>query len=599
MSSPTDKKPHYSVLPVVRVFARHLKKYRLSTGFIALGTAINELLQSIALPYVGKLLFDNLAQATQTANMLPQTTRIIYLLGSISIGAWTLNRITNYLIIKMQVSMMADLEQSSFAYMLGHAYQFFQDNFSGSLVRRITRISRAFEDIADNIQQKLIPIVISCVGIVYVLFQRNHFIGGIVFLWIVAMLAYNYAYSRWKIGNDIERAAQDSKATGFLADVLSNVLTIKLFTGIKRETESYRQESNLLRKLRLRSWMAHEWNYSLQSFILIVVQISILLVAVRYWIAGKISAGDIVLFQSYFAILNSKMLDFSRMIRSLYNGFADATEMVEILDKPHAVQDRKDAKKLRVTKGDLTFDHVTFSYQATNVLNDFNLTIKSGEKIALVGSSGAGKSTIVKLLFRFYDVTHGSIQIDGQAIDKITQDSLRANIALVPQEPLLFHRSLLENIRYGRPDASEKEVIRAAKLAHCDEFIQHFPLKYQTFVGERGVKLSGGERQRIAIARAILKNAPILVLDEATSSLDSESEQLIQDALQTLMKEKTTIVIAHRLSTIMAMDRIIIMDQGKVVDIGTHDDLLSREGIYKKLWNIQVGGFFQDQDEAA
>jgi ABC-type multidrug transport system fused ATPase/permease subunit len=224
-------------------------------------------------------------------------------------------------------------------------------------------------------------------------------------------------------------------------------------------------------------------------------------------------------------------------------------------------------------------------------LDDLDLRISPHEKIALVGPSGAGKSTLVKLLFRQYDIDKGKILIDGQSISAMTQDSLHDAIALVPQDPALFHRSLMDNIRYGRRDATDEEVVLAAKKAHCHEFISELSDGYNTLVGERGIKLSGGERQRVAIARAILKDAPILVLDEATSSLDSESESLIQDALKILMKDKTVIVIAHRLSTIIQMDRIVVMEKGKVVDMGTHDELMNKVGIYQKLWNIQAGGF--------
>ena len=242
--------------------------------------------------------------------------------------------------------------------------------------------------------------------------------------------------------------------------------------------------------------------------------------------------------------------------------------------------------------GEISFNQVGFKYHSqSSGVQDLSLAIRGGEKVALVGPSGAGKSTLTKLLFRFYDVTHGSITIDGQDIRDITQGSLRQAISLVPQEPVLFHRTILENIRYGRPDATEKDVINAAKKARCHEFISRLPDGYHTFVGERGIKLSGGERQRVAIARAILKNAPILVLDEATSSLDSESEALIQQALTELMEGKTTIVIAHRLSTVMQMDRILVLEGGKVVDEGTHADLIDRDGLYQSLWNIQAGGF--------
>jgi ABC-type multidrug transport system fused ATPase/permease subunit len=272
---------------------------------------------------------------------------------------------------------------------------------------------------------------------------------------------------------------------------------------------------------------------------------------------------------------------------------ADANEMTEILHTPHEIQDAPGALKLKVAKGQIEMKDVTFSYETNApVFKKFNLLISAGQRAAIIGPSGGGKSTIVKLLLRFVDIQGGEILIDGQNISKVTQESLRANIALVPQEPILFHRSLMENIRYGKAGAGDKEVIAAAKLAHADEFISKFKEGYKTYVGERGVKLSGGERQRVAIARAILKNAPILVLDEATSSLDSESEHFIQDALKNLMKGKTVIVIAHRLSTIMQMDRIIVLENGVITESGKHEELLkAREGTYQRLWHIQAGGF--------
>jgi ATP-binding cassette subfamily B protein len=270
--------------------------------------------------------------------------------------------------------------------------------------------------------------------------------------------------------------------------------------------------------------------------------------------------------------------------------------MTEILLTPHEIADTPTAKPIKIVNAGIEFKDVVFNYRETrSVLKKFNLVIKPGEKVALVGPSGAGKSTILKLLLRQHEVTGGEILIDGQGLTHVTLESLWKAISLVPQDPILFHRTLKENIRYGRPGASDKEVMEAAKKAHCHEFIKDFPEGYDTYVGERGVKLSGGERQRVAIARAILRDSPILVLDEATSSLDSESELLIQDALKVLMRGKTVIVVAHRLSTIMNMDRIVVMEQGRVVTEGTHTQLLKDGGTYARLWNIQAGGFLDEE----
>jgi ATP-binding cassette subfamily B protein len=332
-----------------------------------------------------------------------------------------------------------------------------------------------------------------------------------------------------------------------------------------------------------------------QGIFAVTIEIALLVGAVFLWQRGLVTVGDFVLIQVYIISLMDRLWGIGQNMRQLYGSFADATEMLDIMELPHEIRDMTGAKPLTVLEGTILFDHVRFEYHDSHaVLDDFNLSVQSHEKVALVGSSGAGKTTLAKLLLRLYDVTKGTIRIDGQDIANVTQESLRKAIAFVPQEPMLFHRSLMDNIRYGRQGATDDEVIEAAKQAHCHEFISQYPEGFSTLVGERGVKLSGGERQRVAIARAILKNAPILVLDEATSSLDSESERLIQDALLRLMKGKTVIAIAHRLSTVMHMDRLIVIERGTVVLAGTHDELLSHESnLYKKLWEIQAGGFIR------
>jgi ABC-type multidrug transport system fused ATPase/permease subunit len=335
---------------------------------------------------------------------------------------------------------------------------------------------------------------------------------------------------------------------------------------------------------------------AIQGGLMTILEIALLFLALHYWRQGTVSIGDFVLLQAYAISLMGQLWGFGRVTRKLSESFSYSREMVEILTTVHEVRDRIGAKKLTVNGGTISFEKVSFNYNETrSVLKDFNLVIPAGQKIGIVGSSGAGKSTFVSLLLRYYDVTSGKILIDGQDVADVTQDSLRGNISLIPQDVLLFHRTLRENIRYGRTNATDAEVEAAAKLAHAADFIENVPEKYSALVGERGVRLSGGERQRVAIARAILKNAPILVLDEATSSLDSESEGLIQDSLEKLMHGKTTIVVAHRLSTLKKMDRIIVIENGHILEDGKPSELLEKSGSkFKHLWDLQVGGFIAE-----
>jgi ABC-type multidrug transport system fused ATPase/permease subunit len=325
---------------------------------------------------------------------------------------------------------------------------------------------------------------------------------------------------------------------------------------------------------------------------MLIIEVGLLYGATVFWSKGLLTIGDFVLIQAYLLTTFDRLVSINRELRRFFDAFADSSEMAYMLELPHGVEDAPRATPLAVSKGAIAFNNVHFEFHdGKPVLHDFSISIRGKERVALVGPSGAGKSTVTKLLLRFFDIGGGSITIDGQNISEVTQATLRDAVSYVPQEPVLFHRSLMENIRYGRRDATDEEVFEAAKKAHCHEFISGLPENYGTYVGERGVKLSGGERQRVAIARAILKNSPILILDEATSSLDSESEAYIQDALEVLMKGKTVVVIAHRLSTIMKMDRILVVEGGKVVAEGTHQELLEHRGLYQKLWSIQAGGF--------
>jgi ATP-binding cassette subfamily B protein len=499
----------------------------------------------------------------------------------------------------LQSRVRSTLPMDAFAYLIDHSYNFFTSNFAGSLTTKVGRYARAYEQLFNTVVTQLVPTALFVFGAVIVLFLRNHMLGGILALWSIAFVVLQVWLANFRQPLRNARATADTRMTATLADAISNQSTISLFSATTYEQKRFGDAVIHWRDIVWRLWSFDSLMAGIVGLFTIGIELVLLYGAVHYWHEGLLTIGDFILIQSYLLTTINQLNGINYQIRNFYDALTDAGEMVAIMKTEHEIKDVENAPELAVSAGTILFDDVNFGFQKVEkgVLTNFNLLIPGSQKVALVGPSGAGKSTITKLLLRFFDVKSGSIQIDGQNIAKVTQASLRNAIAFVPQEPILFHRSLLDNIRYGRRDASEEEVIAAAKEAHCHEFISRLPEGYQTFVGERGIKLSGGERQRVAIARAILKNAPILVLDEATSSLDSESEALIQDALQTLMQGKTVIVIAHRLSTIMKMDRIIVLENGVIVADGTHLELVRQPGLYQKLWSIQAGGFIGGAEE--
>jgi ATP-binding cassette, subfamily B, bacterial len=572
------------------IFWNHAKKYQVSLW----GTIISITLASVlgvVSPYIYKLIFDGLGNN-------PSKEYIIGLLGWLALlyaGEWIFWRSAGFLDSYFQTSVMRDLANTCFAYMHKHSFNFFNNNFVGSLVKRINRFYRAFEGIADRLTWDLLPVIINVTVITIVLSYRSIIFGVIIFAWVIIYIFVNITFSRYKLKYDIRRSELDTKVTGFIADTITNQSNIKLFSSYKREGRAFGKLAKQLTDLRRLTWDMSTGFEAVQAFLMVGLELVLMYLAIGFWFDGSVTTGDLVLLQAYLLRVFLKIWDFGRIIRDFYEQLADAAEMTEILETPLEIKDRRNAKHLIVTKGNIEFQNVSFYYHKTRpVFKKLYLKIKAGKRVAFVGPSGAGKSTIVKMLLRIHDIARGHILIDGQKIKSVTQDSLHEAVSLVPQDPILFHRTLMENIRYGKPDATDEQVFQAARHAHCDEFINQFPEGYATQVGERGVKLSGGERQRVAIARAILRNAPILVLDEATSSLDSESEALIQDALETLMKNKTVIVIAHRLSTIMSMDRIVVIDAGDIAEQGTHKQLTNKKnGLYKKLWKLQAGGFIE------
>ncbi len=497
--------------------------------------------------------------------------------------------ITNF----FEPRVMADINNDCFEYLHKNSYSFFSGNFVGSLVNKVKKMERGFEMITDRVVDDFLRTTLAVSFAVVMLWISSPILGIAMLLWCILYVVIIYFFSMYKLKYDLQKSELDTKIIGQLADTITNNANIKLFSSLDREVGKFKDITQKHFAIRRFSWNLMTYLEGMQATLMIIMEAFMMYIALNYWKQGTLSVGDFTLIQLYMINIFDKLWSMGKQVRAFYEALADANEMTEILLTPHEVEDAPSAGKLLVKKGKIEYKNTGFAYyKNSTVLQKFNLTIEPGERVALIGPSGGGKSTLVKLLFRFHDIQSGKILIDGQDISKVTQDSLHDGLSLVPQDPILFHRSLMENIRYGKPLASDEEVIEAAKAAYAHEFIMSSQYGYQTFVGERGIKLSGGERQRVAIARAILKNTPILVLDEATSSLDSESEHYIQDALKNLMKNKTVIVIAHRLSTIMQMDRILVLEKGVITEQGKHKELLKmKEGTYQKLWQIQAGGF--------
>ena len=579
----------------LKIYWKHVTKYKLS-GLIILFSIATGSIITVILPIYYKKFFDILGTEQTKEIIAEQLINVLIAILTINLISWIIWRTADIFIPKFYTKLIADIQNTCFRYLHKHSFSYFNNNFVGSLVKRIGYFANSFRDILDRTLWEFIPMVIKISIIIIVLSLNNYVLGIILIAWLVIVLIINWFMAQYKMKYDIKRAKAQTESTAFLSDTITNNSNVKLFCGYKKEVNGFFNLNKKVRKLTAYSFNLDNIFEAIQALFMVALEIGIFYVGVELWKKDMFTLGDFVLLQSYVLIVINHIWISGKIIRKTYQNFADAEEMTEILNTPHEIENNIRAKKLIVEKGKIEFQNVSFNYHKTRkVFDKFNLTIKNCQRVGLIGPSGAGKTTVIKLLLRNHDVFGGKILIDGQDISKVTQESLWSNISLVPQDPILFHRSLMENIRYGKFDATDEEVIKAAKLAHCHEFINDLPEKYETFVGERGVKLSGGERQRVAIARAILRNAPILILDEATSSLDSHSENLIQDALDKLMKDKTVIVIAHRLSTIVKMDRIVYIDAGKIIEDGTHQQLLEKEnGHYRKLWELQAGGFIAD-----
>jgi ATP-binding cassette subfamily B protein len=540
----------------------------------------------------------NILSSSSSANMELLTWPAVLLVLNFVVFDNITWRSIGYLSYKFQPVIKNQIISEVFRFVLGSSHQFFHDNLSG-------RISSQITTLADNIERILYPILANFIrgfSLLVVALISMYYVNSTFFYilasWFLIFTLCSITLSKRLVHlSDIHTAAE-SVISGQLVDSITNINNVRIFA--RRLFEILRLEKYLL--------VTKETFQRKELFLVMLNIVQGMLIAIMlgfmvYFLIHLygnhlISVGDFALILG----LGTEVGHITWYTMSQVDEFNQAVgkckQILSYLILPHAIKDKKEASTLVITKGQITFSKVKFHYKGTAPLfQNKSVTIEAGQKVGLVGYSGGGKSTFVNLILRLYDVTGGRILIDGQDIREVTQESLYHNIAMIPQDPTLFHRTLMENIRYGRIEATDEEVYEASRRAHAHDFIQVLPQGYESLVGERGVKLSGGQRQRIAIARAILKNAPILILDEATSQLDSVTESYIQESLWEAMQSKTTIVIAHRLSTLLHMDRILVFDRGKIVEDGTHQELLAKSGLYKTLWEAQVSGFLPDKKQ--
>jgi ATP-binding cassette subfamily B protein len=579
----------------LRLYWQHARSYKLLLAGTLLLMPITVLAESILVPFYTAQALDKLAAGGAVLSDFYGIFAAVTACAIVSGIGW---RVLVYWLWKFEDLTMRDLNETVFDYLMHQSQRFFTNRFAGSLVSQAGKFAGSFERLFDTVLWSFYILFLNYLFTVIILWQKVPTFTLIFMASSILFIALITKLKRKEGPYNEAVTAAETERTGQLADSITNITAVKSYSNEKQERKLFTLRNNAVvnKSLALRSiFIKHEFAGSAISK---TVGVLSLVGAVLAVVQFKQPIGVVFLIMSYVSNILGRLWDIQFSFRSINRSLGDAAPMTQMLMEvpPEVIYDEQ-APELHVQKGAVHFDAVDFGYpeqQASNLFSKFTLDVKPGEKIGLVGPSGGGKTTVTMLLLRFMDIQGGRILIDDQDISLVQQQSLRRVIAYVPQEPMMFHRSIADNIRYGRLGATDEDVIEAAKKANAHEFIEQLPQGYKTLVGERGTKLSGGQRQRVAIARAILSDAPLLVLDEATSALDSESEKLIQDALKKLMKGRTTLVIAHRLSTIQTMDRIIVLEQGHITEQGSHKELLAKDGHYAKLWNHQSGGFLED-----
>lgn len=578
----------------IRIYREELKSDKKQFIIAAIFVPMQHLLYIVLLPLV--ISFFTQALITDSQNI---TTPLILLglMVLLSLAAVIVGHFGYLSLFKHEESMTTKLTERALTGLLRHSQSFFANSKVGALAGDVNTFSRSYMSILDTIALQATSIVVNYIAsLVIVAIIAPVMLPALILLTVFIVYDALRSYSARAEHRNLRKELQ-SKLFGNFADVLGNQTLVRMFGTSRQEVKSTVAQRRHIERIANKEIDILQRGAETRMAVLFTFQILTLLLCLFLVTKDALSIAALIFIITYLSRVTGSLFAINGIIRGLEQAFLDAAKVTEILDQAPDVIDKPHAKQLDVTHGAIKLDNVSFTYEDAKdmaVFKHVNLDIPAGQSVGLVGKSGGGKSTLTHLLLRYMDIDSGSITIDGQNVASITQDSLRAHIAYVPQDPYLFHRSLRENISYGKPNATLEEIHEAAHRAHALEFIDTLPDGLDTIVGERGVKLSGGQRQRIAIARAILKDAPILVLDEATSALDSESEKLIQDSLEILMQGRTSIVIAHRLSTIAKLDRIIVLEKGKIIEDGTHAELLKQNGTYANLWSHQSGGFIEE-----
>jgi len=551
---------------------------------------------TILLPYAIKEIIDAVSLANETGeDVFSASEGALILFAALNLGILLFSRASGAALVLTGPYLRAEIRKSLFAYLQHHSHRYFISHFAGSLANRIAEVSMSAMHALWTITFDFYPLLIKSTVALILLFGASGDLAFVLSLWLGIYIYVSFLLAKRCRVYAKEFAEARSLVTGKVVDSVTNVMNAKMFARRQYE-EDY-----------LTDYLNHEVNHALRTYwymeklrwfqfsAAMVLMVAMVGYALKIWSEGGLTVGEFSMVAGLAIMLIEAARGLSRSFLEFFEYLGNISDGVSVFVQSHEIVDTADASALRVTRGEIAFEDVGFTYpEGLQVFKNLNVRIESCQQVGLVGFSGSGKSTFVNLILRLFEPTTGAICIDGQDILAVTQDSLRENVSMIPQDPQLFHRTLMENIRYGRLEATDDEVIEAAEKAHAHDFIMQTELQYESLVGERGVKLSGGQRQRIAIARAILKDAPILILDEATSSLDSVTEKKIQLGLENLMHGRTVVVVAHRLSTISHMDRILVFDQGKIIEDGSHQKLLQIKGHYAHLWNMQAGGFLPE-----